>query len=151
MPKLRIHTDGGARGNPGPAGIGVVLDDGEGQIIAEEGRGIGWATNNVAEYEGLIEGLRLALANGATELDVFMDSVLVVQQMKGIFKVKHPGLRPLHATARDLAKKFDKVTFRAIPREHNTEADLLANEGIDRWLEENPDFPRPAVAQPGLF
>lgn len=146
-----LHTDGGARGNPGPAGIGVVLKAPDGRIVEEVARGIGWATNNVAEYEGLLEGLRCAARHGAKKLSVHMDSVLVVQQMKGAFKVKHPGLKPLHEMARELVKQFDQVVFKAIPREQNTEADTLMNEGIDRWLEENDGYVAPPVAQPKLF
>lgn len=127
----RLYTDGGARGNPGPAGFGVVLETADGQIVEEVARGIGWATNNVAEYEGLIEGLRTALRHGVRRLAVFMDSRLVIQQMKGAFKVKHPALKPLHATARELASKLDYVDFQAIPRERNRHADRLSNQGMD--------------------
>lgn len=146
-----VHTDGGARGNPGPAGIGVVLKGPDGRIVEEVARGIGWATNNVAEYEGLIEGLRCALRHEATRLQVFMDSVLVVQQMAGAFKVKHPGLKPLHQTARDLLTEFEEVVFHAVPRERNAHADKLMNQGIDRWMDENAEFSPPAPPQSNLF
>jgi len=148
----RLHTDGGARGNPGPAGIGVVLESPDGEVIEEIGRGIGWATNNVAEYEGLIEGLQAARRHGAASLKVFMDSTLVVQQMQGNYKVKHPGLRPLHAKARKLAQEFDEITFQAVPRAQNQRADRLSNEGMDEWQSANPDFEGPgSPEQSGLF
>ena len=149
---FRLHTDGGARGNPGPAGIGVVLEGPDGNSIAEIAKGIGWATNNVAEYKALIEGLETAAAHGAKELIVYLDSLLVAQQMRGKFKVKHKGLRPLHTIARELTKRFNAVRFEAVPRAKNAEADRLVNEGIDRWLEENPDYePPPEMKQEELF
>lgn len=146
-----LHTDGGARGNPGPAGIGVVLEGSDGRVIEEISKGIGWATNNVAEYEGLIEGLRSALRNGVKRLRVYMDSVLVIQQMRGAFKVKHPGLKPLHEAARDLARQFEEISFTAVPRDQNKKADKLMNEGVDRWLRENAGFSAPPAAEPKLF
>lgn len=142
-----LHTDGGARGNPGPAGIGVVLQAPNGDVIEEIGRGIGWATNNVAEYEGLIAGLQAAREHGASELEVFMDSTLVVEQMKGSYKVKNPGLRTLHGRARTLAQQFDKITFTAVPRAKNKEADRLSNRGMDEQ-----EAVAPPVTEPdGLF
>ncbi|HEX2052877.1 MAG TPA: reverse transcriptase-like protein [Actinomycetota bacterium] len=151
----KLHTDGGARGNPGPAGIGVVLQSPEGEVVAEVGRGIGWATNNVAEYEGLIEGLQQARSHGVTALDVYMDSTLVIEQMKGKWKVKHPGLQPLHAKARKLAREFDRITFRAVPRAQNKHADRLSNKGMDEWEAANPGYgppePAAAAAQEELF
>lgn len=146
-----LHTDGGARGNPGPAGIGVVLAGPDGRVIEEVARGIGWATNNVAEYEGLLEGLRCARRHGVQRLHVHMDSVLVIQQMKGVFKVKHAGLKPLHEAARELVKEFKGVVFTAIPREQNKRADELTNQGIDQWVEGNAGFSPPPSAQPKLF
>jgi ribonuclease H / adenosylcobalamin/alpha-ribazole phosphatase len=114
--------------------------------------GIGWATNNVAEYEALIEGLKLARRWGVEHLDVFMDSKLVVEQMRGSFKVKHPGLKPLHASARALANEFKRVRFKAVPRHLNTHADRLVNEAIDAWLQSNPEYPTPATpGQSELF
>jgi ribonuclease HI len=149
---FRLHTDGGARGNPGPAGIGVVLEGPDGRVLKEIGKGIGWATNNVAEYKALIEGLETAAAHGARELIVYLDSLLVVQQMLGKFKVKHKGLRPLHTIAKELTKRFKSVRFEAVPRGKNADADRLVNEGIDRWLEENPYYePPPEIKQEELF
>lgn len=149
--QYRLWTDGAARGNPGPAGIGVVLEAPGGEVVERVSRGIGWATNNVAEYEAMIEGLRLARSRGAARLVVHMDSTLVVQQMRGAFKVKSPKLRPRHALARTLAREFDQVRFEAVPRDRNAGADRLANEGIDRWLAENPGAAPPEPAQRELF
>jgi ribonuclease HI len=147
-----LHTDGGARGNPGPAGIGVVLKSPEGEILEEIGRGIGWTTNNAAEYEGLIAGLQAARQHGASELQVYMDSTLVVEQMKGGYKVKSPGLRPLHARARKLVEQFDRVTFQAVPRARNKEADRLSNKGMDEQAAAgDPAPPETDQSQPELF
>ena len=126
-----IHTDGGARGNPGPAGIGVVLRDENGDVIAEIARGIGRATNNVAEYTALIEGLELALEKGVTDLGVYMDSQLVVSQMKGEWKIKNDQLRRLAVKAQSLLRRFDRTTLKHVPRERNAAADKLANQGMD--------------------
>ena len=126
-----VEADGGSRGNPGPAGYGaLVRDAATGEVLAEAAVAIGEATNNVAEYAGLIAGLRLALdhAPGA-RIEVRMDSKLVVEQMKGAWKVKHPGLQPLHAEARDLAPAG--TTFTWIPRAENADADALANRAMD--------------------
>lgn len=136
----QIRTDGAARGNPGPAGIGVVLVDPQGEVVDELAKGIGWATNNAAEYRALIEGLRLARSHGADHLAVFSDSTLVVEQMRGRWKVKHEGLKPLHALARRLASELGTVRFVAVPRERNRRADELANLGVDR---DNPDAAAP--------
>ena len=127
----RLRTDGGARGNPGPAGIGVVLEAPGGEVVAELAKGIGHATNNVAEYQALLEGLALAAQRGARSVDVFSDSLLMVEQMKGRYKVKHPGLKPLFDRARELVRTFDKVTFHAVRRELNKAADALANQAMD--------------------
>ncbi|WP_300388613.1 histidine phosphatase family protein, partial [uncultured Nocardioides sp.] len=126
-----VEADGGSRGNPGPAGYGaLVRDAATGEVLAEAAVAIGEATNNVAEYAGLIAGLRLALdhAPGA-RIEVRMDSKLVVEQMKGAWKVKHPGLQPLHAEASDLAPA--DTTFTWIPRAENADADALANRAMD--------------------
>ncbi|WJK43959.1 bifunctional RNase H/acid phosphatase [Solwaraspora sp. WMMA2056] len=131
--KVIVEADGGARGNPGPAGYGaVVLDAGSGAVLAERGEAIGVATNNVAEYQGLIAGLRAAAELGATAVDVRMDSKLVVEQMCGRWQIKNPGLRPLAAQAATLVREFDLVSFGWIPREKNKRADALANQAMDR-------------------
>ncbi|MGH2694075.1 MAG: ribonuclease HI family protein [Actinomycetota bacterium] len=126
-----LHADGGARGNPGPAGIGIVLEDHRGEVIERLARGIGVATNNVAEYQALIAGLELALARGVTEVQVYLDSVLVVSQVKGEWKIKKDSLRTLAARASSLLQRFESFTIAHVPREKNADADKLANEGMD--------------------
>jgi ribonuclease HI len=131
--KLLIQADGGSRGNPGTAGYGaVVLDAVTGEVLAEVNEAIGHATNNVAEYSGLVAGLRAAgkLVPGATA-EVRMDSKLVVEQMSGRWKIKHPALQPLAAEARQAAKALGRVTYTWVPRERNTHADRLANHAMD--------------------
>ncbi|ROO61536.1 putative phosphoglycerate mutase [Micromonospora sp. Llam0] len=131
--KVVVEADGGARGNPGPAGYGaVVLDADTGTVLAERGEALGVATNNVAEYQGLIAGLRAAAEIGATSVDVRMDSKLVVEQMCGRWQIKNPGLRPLAAQAATLVREFDSVRFSWIPREQNKRADALANQAMDQ-------------------
>ena len=130
--KARLHTDGGARGNPGPAGIGAVLFDEKGEVIGELAKGIGVATNNVAEYKALIEGLELAIDKGVTDLQVCMDSQLVVSQVKGEWKIKNDRLRSLAAKAQLLLSKFDTATLKHVRREHNADADALSNQGMDQ-------------------
>jgi ribonuclease HI len=140
--KARLHTDGGARGNPGPAGIGAVLFDPEGNVIGELARGIGAGTNNVAEYTALIEGLQLALDKGVTDLQVCLDSQLVVSQVKGEWKIKNERLRSLAAKAQTLLSKFDTATLEHVRREFNADADKLANQGMDQAeldLEDGPE------------
>jgi ribonuclease H / adenosylcobalamin/alpha-ribazole phosphatase len=130
--KVVVEADGGARGNPGPAGYGaVVRDAASGDVLAERSEAIGTATNNVAEYGGLIAGLRAAREVGATEVDVRMDSKLVVEQMAGRWQIKHPGLRPLAAEAATLVRAFERVTYTWVPRERNKHADALANRAMD--------------------
>ena len=131
--RLVIQADGGFRGNPGTAGYGaVVLDAVTGEVLAEVSEAIGRATNNVAEYSGLVAGLRAAgkLAPGAAA-EVRMDSKLVVEQMSGRWQIKHPDLRPLAAEARQAARALGRVTYTWVPRERNTHADRLANEAMD--------------------
>lgn len=130
--KLIVEADGGSRGNPGPAGYGAVLLDADGEtVLAEVFDGLGTATNNVAEYNGLIAGLSAALELGATEVEVRMDSKLVVEQMCGRWKVKHPAMAPLAQRARELAADFDRVDYEWIPRARNSRADALANKAMD--------------------
>ncbi len=127
-----VEADGGSRGNPGPAGYGAVLRDAAtGEVLAERSEAIGTATNNVAEYRGLIAGLAAAAELGADEVEVRMDSKLVVEQMCGRWQIKHPGLRPLAAEAAQLVGGFTAVRFSWIPRERNTHADALANAAMD--------------------
>lgn len=133
MKKANLHTDGGARGNPGPAAIGYYLEiDGEEPI----GRGerIGETTNNVAEYKALIAGMRLALENGVTHLACFLDSELVVKQMQGKYRVKNGGLIELFGEAKKEAAKFAAVAFNHVPREKNKQADALVNMALDKRM-----------------
>ncbi len=132
--RLTVACDGASRGNPGPAGIGVVITDGDGTVVAEIAEGLGVATNNVAEYTAAIRGLERARDLGARDVLVRSDSRLLVEQLSGRFKVKNPNLRRLHAAARGLAAGFDSVRFEHVPRERNTMADRLANRGVDDWL-----------------
>ena len=125
------YIDGGARGNPGPAGYGVRIERPDGTLIEEFGKAIGVATNNVAEYRGLLAALEWARAHGVRSLKVRSDSLLLVQQMLGNYKVKNPGLQPLHAKARVLAHEIGRVEFEHVRRESNVDADRLANEAMD--------------------
>jgi ribonuclease HI len=129
--KLIIFTDGGARGNPGPAGIGIVIKA-DGKTHTKYGAYIGVATNNQAEYKALISALETAGTLGAKEVEVFMDSELIVKQLKGEYKVKHPQLAPLFLKVYNLRAGFKKFSVRHIPREKNKEADKLVNEAIDK-------------------
>jgi ribonuclease HI len=126
------YIDGGARGNPGPAGFGVRVEQADGSLIEEFGESIGVATNNVAEYRALIAALEWASRHGLRELRVRSDSQLLVQQMLGNYRVKHPGLRPLHAKARLLAHEIGNVTFEHVGRSLNAHADRLANTAMDQ-------------------
>ena len=128
---VTAHVDGGARGNPGPAGYGVVITDENGEVLAELFAGIGVATNNIAEYRGLIAALEWALAQGHKRLHIKSDSLLVVQQMLGNYRVKHEGLLPLYRQARHLIAKIGGVTFEHVRRELNKEADRLSNLGME--------------------
>jgi broad specificity phosphatase PhoE/ribonuclease HI len=130
--RVVVEADGGSRGNPGPAGYGaVVLEEATGEVLLERYASLGTTTNNVAEYSGLIAGLRAAAELGATRVDVRMDSKLVVEQMSGRWQIKNPGLRPLAAEAAKLVNGFAAVTFDWIPRERNKLADALANRAMD--------------------
>lgn len=132
--RFTLRCDGGARGNPGPAAYGYVLADGTGREIEVGGEHIGSVTNNVAEYRGLIAGLEAAIRHHASPLTVYMDSELVVRQMTGEYKVKHAGLKPLHAEARERADKLGRVRYVAVRREENARADQIVNETLDRVL-----------------
>lgn len=133
-PRLIVACDGAARGNPGPAGIGVVVQDPRGRTLAELAEGIGPATNNVAEYRAAIAGLSIAAERGARAVILRSDSRLLVEQLSGRFRVKNPTLQRLHEEAGALMKRFGDVTIEHVPRELNADADRLANEGIDEWL-----------------
>jgi ribonuclease HI len=129
--ELQIHIDGGSRGNPGDAGYGVYVQDGEGAEVARLYGYLGVATNNVAEYQGLINGLRFALEQGARRVHVYSDSELVVRQIEGRYKVKHPSMVPLFREASALLGRFTRWTMTHVPREQNKEADKLANRALD--------------------
>ena len=146
-----VEADGGARGNPGPAGYGaLVRDAASGEVLAERKESLGRTTNNVAEYRGLIAGLRAAAELGATSVEVRMDSKLVVEQMSGRWQVKHAGLRPLAREAAALRDRFDEITFDWIPREQNKHADRLANEAMDVAAGRPPLAVRPVVDAPSV-
>ena len=129
--KARLSTDGGARGNPGPAAYAYVLEADDGTVLAAHGEPIGVATNNVAEYRALVEGLRKAVEVGVDELEVVSDSELLVHQMRGEYRVKNEALKLLWVDAQELADRLRKVTFTAVRREHNELADRLVNEALD--------------------
>lgn len=149
--RLTVFCDGAARGNPGPAGIGVVVKGEGGRTVAELAQGIGPATNNVAEYRAAIAGLRLAAEHGARRVQLRSDSRLLIEQLSGRFRVKNPTLRRLHEEARAVIKGFDRVSMEHVPRELNAEADRLANEGVDAWLADEGRDWRPPAPAPRLF
>src|SRR3954468_11974833 len=150
--RLTVEADGGSRGNPGPAGYGALVREGS-LVLAERAASIGRATNNVAEYRGLIAGLEAASEiDPQADIDVRMDSKLVVEQMSGRWKVKHPDMRPLASEASELVRRFPRVSFTWIPRSKNAAADRLANEAMDaasarrKWTPSTPQGPRPHPA-----
>ena len=129
--KARLSTDGGARGNPGPAAYGFVIEAEDGTVLAAEGKAIGIATNNVAEYSALIAGLKRAVELSVSELEVVSDSELLVKQMTGEYRVKNEALKELSLEASRLARRLGKVSYTAVRREHNELADQLVNEALD--------------------
>lgn len=129
--KLVVHVDGGSRGNPGPAAIGVVVSDPEGIVLDEVAETIGVATNNVAEYRALLRGLQAVRALGATEVQLVNDSELVARQLTGQYKVKHPDMKPLHAEAMTALRAFARWSIRTVPRAQNSHADALVNQALD--------------------
>jgi ribonuclease HI len=135
MSRITVNVDGGARGNPGPAAIGVVLRDGSGQVLEEVGETIGEATNNVAEYKALLRGIELAAAQGAEELDLIGDSELVVRQVEGKYKVKNAGIKPLHEAVKKALRDFDSWSIRHVRRAENADADRLVNQALDGVLD----------------
>ena len=141
---MRVHIDGASRGNPGPAGIGVLFLGPDGAVVERLHRGIGEATNNVAEYTALLAALERATTMGITDLEVYSDSELLVRQLQGRYQVKHPVLRPLYATARKRIAGLSHFAIHHVPRERNAEADALANRGIDEAVR------RPRRPQVGL-
>jgi ribonuclease HI len=130
--RLVIHTDGAARGNPGPAGAGAILRDAtDGTVVAEIAQGLGRATNNVAEWTAVLLALEEAKRLGATHVDLRMDSELVARQINGIYRVKHPALKPIHAAVTALLRELDGYSIGHVPRALNTDADRLSNVAID--------------------
>ena len=137
---ITAYIDGGARGNPGPAGYGVRVEDADGNLVEELHGGLGVATNNVAEYNGLLAALKWAVDHGEQDVLIRADSELLVKQMRGEYKVKHPGLQPLYVRARLLVMELGEVRFEHVRREKNKEADRLSNLGMDdaeRMLKES--------------
>lgn len=135
MSRVTVNVDGGARGNPGPAAIGVVVRDGGGEVLEEVGEKIGEATNNVAEYRALLRGIELAAAQGASELELIGDSELVVRQVEGKYKVKNAGMKQLHEEVKRALRGFDSWSIRHVRREQNSDADRLVNEALDGVLD----------------
>lgn len=131
MSKFILNTDGGARGNPGPAAIGITLKSETGDIVVKYGETIGVATNNVAEYRALIKGLELALANGVSDIECVLDSELVVKQVNGLYRVKEENLKVLHGNVKTLLAKFDSHIVKHVKRKDNSTADKLVNEALD--------------------
>jgi ribonuclease HI len=129
--KVVVHVDGGARGNPGPAAAGAVLSTPDGEVLDEASELPGVATNNVAEYRGLLLGLARAKALGATEVEVVNDSELIAKQVNGAYKVKHPAMRPLYLDAMQALRGFDSWSIRSVPRAQNAGADALVNQALD--------------------
>ena len=129
--KVVVHVDGGARGNPGPAAAGAVISTPDGSVLDEAAEAIGSATNNVAEYRGLLLGLQRARDLGASEVEVVNDSELVARQVSGRYKVKHPDMKPLHAAAMQALSNFERWSIRSVPRAQNAEADALVNQALD--------------------
>jgi ribonuclease HI len=127
-----LHVDGGARGNPGPAAIGVVVSEPGGEVVTTFSDTIGETTNNVAEYRALLRGIELAAEYGAREIQVFNDSELVARQLTGVYKVKHPAMQELHRQTLAALEGFERWSIRSVPRAQNAEADALVNEALDR-------------------
>jgi ribonuclease HI len=129
-----VACDGASRGNPGPAGAGAYITDGDGSVLAEIAEGLGRVTNNVAEYTAVIRGLEQAKELGATDVVLRSDSQLLINQLTGRYRVKTPHLQPLYRRVRSLGASFDSITYEHVRRERNIEADRLANRGVDEWL-----------------
>jgi ribonuclease HI len=131
---VTVSCDGASRGNPGPAGAGAQITGPDGSVLAEVAEGLGETTNNVAEYTAVIRGLERALELGATDVLLRSDSQLLINQLTGRYRVKTPHLQPLHRRVRELGARFDTIEYEHVRRERNTEADRLANLGVDEYL-----------------
>jgi ribonuclease HI len=130
--KLIVHVDGGARGNPGPAAAACVISSPAGELIERRAQLLGTATNNVAEYRALLLGLARARELGATEVEVVGDSELIAKQVQGLYKVRHPAMRPLHIEAMQALRDFQRWSIRTVPRAQNADADALVNAALDQ-------------------
>lgn len=146
-----VNTDGGARGNPGPGGAGIVVRAPDGEVVCAAGAYLGNVTNNVAEYEALLWGLRAAAAHGARSVEVRADSELVVKQLRGEYRVRNEGLKPLFVAAQRLVRRFDSVRFVHVRRAHNAEADALANAAMDARGSVGEAPEPPCAPAPTLF
>lgn len=131
LTQAKLFTDGGSRGNPGPSALGYVILDMNDGIIKKESEFLGTTTNNQAEYQGLLSGLKDALSHGIKELEVYMDSELIIKQINGLYKIKNQDLLPIYKAVKEIAEKFDKITFTHVPRAMNSIADSLVNECLD--------------------
>jgi ribonuclease HI len=129
--RVVVHVDGGARGNPGPAAVAAVVSAPDGTVLDEAAQRIGTATNNVAEYRAVLLGIERARALGATEIELVNDSELVARQLQGVYKVKHPAMRPLHLDATAALRDFERWSIRSVRREENAHADALVNQALD--------------------
>jgi ribonuclease HI len=130
--KAIVHVDGGARGNPGPAAAACVITSPDGELLGEHAQLLGSVSNNVAEYRALLLGLAQAQALGATDVEVIGDSELIAKQVKGIYKVKHPAMRPLYLEAMQAIRAFERFSIRTVPRAQNADADALVNAALDQ-------------------
>jgi ribonuclease HI len=130
--KVIVHVDGGARGNPGPAAAACVITSPEGEVLGEHTQLLGAVTNNVAEYRALLLGLERARELGASEIEVIGDSELIAKQVRGIYKVKHEAMKPLHSEAKAALKQFERWSIRTVPRAQNAHADALVNAALDQ-------------------
>jgi ribonuclease HI len=130
--KVIVHVDGGARGNPGPAAAACVITSPDGELLGEHAQLLGSVTNNVAEYRALLLGLAQAQALGASDVEVIGDSELIAKQVKGIYKVKHPAMRPLYLEAMQAIRAFEHFSIRTVPRAQNADADALVNAALDQ-------------------
>jgi ribonuclease HI len=130
--KVIVHVDGGARGNPGPAAAACVISSPEGEVLGEYAQLLGTTTNNVAEYRALLLGLQQSRELGASEIEVVGDSELIAKQVRGLYKVKHEAMKPLHAEATAALKQFERWSIRTVPRAQNAHADALVNAALDQ-------------------
>jgi ribonuclease HI len=130
--KVIVHVDGGARGNPGPAAAACVISSPKGEVLGEQARLLGSVTNNVAEYRALLLGLEKARELGASEVEVIGDSELIAKQVRGVYKVKHAAMKPLHSEALAALKQFERWSIRTVPRAQNADADALVNAALDQ-------------------